>query len=60
MPALADVQKAAGDFIAHRVSQAYLARVVSEYVYHLAKDDSREHHGAMIRIAQALFYMAPE
>lgn len=62
MSALSEIHKIADDFIAHKVSAAYFARHVSESLYDLAKgaDVSRANHGAMISVAQALFFMAAD
>lgn len=61
MPSSAsDIQQIAADFIAHKVSPAYFARHIGEVLHDLAAqaDVSRKPNTAMIRIAQALFFMA--
>lgn len=59
---LSEMQKIAGDFIAHKVSPAYFARYLGELTHGLADqaDESRKNHSALIRLAQAIFFMAPE
>ena len=62
MATIAEIQKVAEDFIRHKVSPAYFARHVSEALHELARqaDISKAPNAAMIRVAQALFFMAPE